>query len=277
MAEVTLGAIGLIGLASVFNSCVESFNFIKLGRKFSNDYEASGLELDLVQLRLSRWGEAVNIYGGSPHPDEQLIARILANISNAIEKAQQISEKYAAKHNVIDQDLYDIRDVNELGKRFKGLMVKRQREAKLSKKTTWALYEKTDFNELVQQTSRLVEQLVTLFPAPQPVQAQLCAQDLATLSPSANAQEMRIISGASANVDSDLNKAARQVLEKLGHTYRKNRVHPHANVIFGDVGQSSGEGARRHLYDENEVDSDANVVGGNMHNGLPEGFFRHRD
>ncbi|KAH6703050.1 prion-inhibition and propagation-domain-containing protein, partial [Leptodontidium sp. MPI-SDFR-AT-0119] len=42
--------------------CVDCFEYVQFGRHFGRDFETSQLALDCATLRLTRWGESVNIY-----------------------------------------------------------------------------------------------------------------------------------------------------------------------------------------------------------------------
>lgn len=53
---------GSIGIAAAFGACVDCFEYIQLCRHFGKDYQTNILIIDLLGLRLCRWGEAVNIY-----------------------------------------------------------------------------------------------------------------------------------------------------------------------------------------------------------------------
>src|SRR5664279_368405 len=67
MAEAFGLASSAIGIAAIFTTAVHCFEYIQLGRNFDKDFQTSLLTLNLLKLRLTRWGEAVNI-----HNDPQL-------------------------------------------------------------------------------------------------------------------------------------------------------------------------------------------------------------
>jgi len=56
MADLAIGALGLVGLVTLFDTCVSTFDRVQLGRHFSKDYQTADLEFRLVQLKLIRWG-----------------------------------------------------------------------------------------------------------------------------------------------------------------------------------------------------------------------------
>lgn len=78
MAEVFGIIAGAAGLAGLFTPCVECFEYIQLGRRFGKDYEACQIKLDIVALRLSRWGVLVGL-GENPNlyspPNQPQVSR----------------------------------------------------------------------------------------------------------------------------------------------------------------------------------------------------------
>ena len=62
MAEVFGIFVGAVNIATTFSAVIEVFDYVQLGRRFGRDYQTSQLKLTLLRLRLSRWGEAVDVY-----------------------------------------------------------------------------------------------------------------------------------------------------------------------------------------------------------------------
>jgi hypothetical protein len=61
MAEPFGIVAGAVGIAATFKACVDCFEYIQLGRHFGRDYQTDLLSLNCARLRLTRWGQAVNI------------------------------------------------------------------------------------------------------------------------------------------------------------------------------------------------------------------------
>jgi hypothetical protein len=55
-------AAGAVGIAATFTACVDCFGYVQLGRHFGRDFQTDLLTLNCARLRLTRWGQAVNIY-----------------------------------------------------------------------------------------------------------------------------------------------------------------------------------------------------------------------
>lgn len=57
-------AISVAGLVGIFNACMDCFEYIQLGRSFGEDFGKCMLRLDVVRLRMSRWGTAAGLSPG---------------------------------------------------------------------------------------------------------------------------------------------------------------------------------------------------------------------
>jgi hypothetical protein len=101
MAEPFDIAAGAIGIAAAFTACVDCFEYVHLGRHFGRDFQTDLLALNCARLRLTRWGQAVNIYEdpklGKPDatPAEIQIAKdTLYQILVLFADTEKISKKY---------------------------------------------------------------------------------------------------------------------------------------------------------------------------------------
>src|SRR5271155_746968 len=102
MAEAFGIFAGAAGLAGLFTPCVECFEYVQFGRRFGQDYERSLVKLDVVRLRLSRWGVSVGIVadpresrtsfptsqGGASDAELAMVKSVLGQIIDAFEEAQ---------------------------------------------------------------------------------------------------------------------------------------------------------------------------------------------
>lgn len=64
MAEFAGLSIGSVALTGLFNNCVDTFQYVQLGRNFGNDYESCLIKLGVVKLRFLRWGELMTVPDG---------------------------------------------------------------------------------------------------------------------------------------------------------------------------------------------------------------------
>lgn len=197
MAELAGLIIGSMALTGLFNKCVDTFQYIQLGRNFGNDYETSLLKLDVVKLRFTRWGELMTVRAGADpqnagsaaSPQEKEVAeRLLGQILDVFERARETSKTFrmigkpgelVADTQPRSGNLAALHDYlqSRMHKRCKDL----QRETSLTTKAKWALYKKTHFDRLVEDLTELVDALLSTFPASKESQRQLCAAEVSDI------------------------------------------------------------------------------------------------
>jgi hypothetical protein len=61
MAEPFGIAAGAVDIAAAFTARVVCFDYVQHGHHFGRDYQTELISLACARLRLTRWGEAVNI------------------------------------------------------------------------------------------------------------------------------------------------------------------------------------------------------------------------
>jgi hypothetical protein len=80
MAEL---AVGVVGLAGLFNNAVDNYGYIRLGQHYARDFETNQTKLVLSRLQLSRWGAALGL---DAYPNQ---ARSLPALSVSPHEVQQ--------------------------------------------------------------------------------------------------------------------------------------------------------------------------------------------
>ncbi|GME31684.1 uncharacterized protein LTHEOB_3110 [Neofusicoccum parvum] len=183
-------AVGVVGIAALFNNAVECFEYIQLGRNFGKDFGTSQLKLDNARLRLSRWGEAIQIHDAESLPPRET--------RQAGRNIGHILELFA--------------DAEGISKTFRGTATANTDLAKhtgLSQKTKWALYQKKHFEELIENITDLVDGLEKILPAPQATQSRLCEEEISTIGAQA---DLPLLEEVVVEQDPSLVDAIRKVL-----------------------------------------------------------------
>ncbi|KAI1388289.1 prion-inhibition and propagation-domain-containing protein [Hypoxylon trugodes] len=188
MAEAFGIVSGAVGIAGIFSTCVECFDYIQIGRRFGKDFQTELLTLSLLKLRLSRWGEAVHI-----NEDNQLgqPESLRDNVGLAKDTLYQIlvlladSEKVSSRYRLtakVGEDLSSLSstdleaNLGALDNRMRKLAAKRQKRTGLGKLTRWALYDKEHYSKLVEDISKLLTNLEETFSVPEANAHSLLAQ-----------------------------------------------------------------------------------------------------
>ncbi|KAL2154474.1 hypothetical protein VTH82DRAFT_3150 [Thermothelomyces myriococcoides] len=170
-------------VSSLFYSIIHNLELLQLPRNFGNELKVHRLRLELLRLRLSRWGQATGVCSVEPEGSDEdngesavfrekaeVIEDLLDTIKNLLEKATEESQKLAPKdiNGVTDQY---IDTENEFGPpRFKRLqfrihdLVKKRliRAGNHVKGAKWVLYKKEHCEALARQMTDLLGQLEKL-------------------------------------------------------------------------------------------------------------------
>ena len=183
------------------------------------------LALNCARLRLTRWGQAVNIYDdpklGRPDatPAEIQAAKdTLHHILRLFADTEKISKKYKLNANAGD-DLSTLSTddmdpaVMALSNKMKELAIRRQKGSSVLKTASWALYHRSELKELIENITSLIDNIEDLFPAPQS-QLALVKQETAEIQ---DKQALGLVESAAQGVDSLLQAAAKEAL--TGHQY----------------------------------------------------------
>ncbi|KAB2569002.1 Heterokaryon incompatibility protein s [Lasiodiplodia theobromae] len=172
---------------SLFNAALDCFERIQLARSFDQDFATHQLKLDIIQVRLSRWGEAAGIIqaaqdaqsttSGTARTTSKLIPiescdkvdELLRNIQILYEQARHDSEKIRPQTST-DEDVMD--PEKDMPPLMKSLRLKlrdclRKRGSQISNAAhgiQWSIYKKDQLQRLLDGISGLVEDLERLFP-----------------------------------------------------------------------------------------------------------------
>ncbi|KAG9228056.1 prion-inhibition and propagation-domain-containing protein [Amylocarpus encephaloides] len=201
--EIAGLTIGIAGLASIFNNIVDSFEYIRLARSFGRTFETNLLRLDVARLRLSRWGEAVGLSGNVTDQDTRqytsilsddviLVANdILGRILQLFAECEKVSSQFRMGKKPDDQSLQNYDERQDLGTastslhgKMRELSIKRQNRTALAKKVRWTIYSEKQFEELVNEITRLTDELMNLVPGEVELQKRLCHSEVVQISES---------------------------------------------------------------------------------------------
>ncbi|KAK6540704.1 hypothetical protein TWF694_008096 [Orbilia ellipsospora] len=232
---------GALSVAAIFTTCVDCFNYVQLGRRFGKDYQTSLLTLNVVQLRLSRWGEAINIYNdpqlGNPNATKkevQAAKDVLLQILLLFADTEKLSKKFKLEATRSeDLSVYSATDIDpvvmSLANKMRDLAFRRQKDASLLKVTRWALYNRQKFRELISDITTLVDGLEELFPPPAQQVERLAKQEFSEVD--CKEQELSLLENASEGVDDLLYNAAMEV--RKGHIYEQVTATDTSKVLDG--------------------------------------------
>ena len=166
--------IGGVSLISLFDSCMNAFDYIESAKTYGTEYQKSAVKLRAVQLRLSRWEESVKAAADPQSPlqigttDNGEVAQdLLGAISEGLKATERVAKLYKPKENApsAPQDSNEAKTIEFLGSKMRNMALSRQKHSSIKQKTRWALHDQRKFKNLIGDLSDYVNQLEALFPA----------------------------------------------------------------------------------------------------------------
>jgi Prion-inhibition and propagation len=177
---------GLIGLASLFSSCVECFSYIEAGRSLPAHLQTLAVKLDLKKAQLLIWGNAAGVLKtevAERHPrlDEaatfKLVEKALVEIKSLLSDADALRAQYGLDYDVNtatptgkDSDFHHDISSNSMGmfrmswRRFCAKFSPDRPGISISKKTKWAILDKDKFEDLLDLLSNFLDDLGRVLP-----------------------------------------------------------------------------------------------------------------
>ncbi|KAK7744366.1 hypothetical protein SLS62_010221 [Diatrype stigma] len=174
MATEVNTAIGL------FQFSVQTLGRIQLARELRDDFETHQLKLDIIQLRLSRWGEVINFEsidvtdGNAPEVqpfDEEhdegppSVVRVLSELQHRLYRAQREARKFEKDAGLkvpqgLNPEACMPMDLKKLRNRIKLSLSKRKAEASGAfESIKWVFYKKEHFDKFIASISELINDL----------------------------------------------------------------------------------------------------------------------
>ncbi|KAF2136438.1 uncharacterized protein K452DRAFT_292415 [Aplosporella prunicola CBS 121167] len=183
--EIASGAIG------IFNFAIDCIGRIQLARDFEDDFATYQLKLDLLQIRLSRWGEVAGINNNqisrpAPQPSSnkangddskgtdaspaKKAEEIIGCIEDVVYRAQRDAKKTKAKlaacsDQTLDPESYVPNDLKKIRAKLRECLRRRRAQVmKTASSIKWAFYDKNHLEKFINNISALVTELENLFP-----------------------------------------------------------------------------------------------------------------
>ncbi|KAM7192420.1 Prion-inhibition and propagation domain containing protein [Naviculisporaceae sp. PSN 640] len=170
-------AIGVVGIASLFTSCIEAFDIVVRAREFGRDFDLLCTQLSLQRVRLLLWGETIGLASELPptkspyyrrlERDDRIAPAIestLHHLRYLLQTADLITDRYTTQpgstteHVQVEpsKGLTIFRDTFDS---FKS-RIRRDHDAKSTWTVTrWAIHDLGKFRELITNIKDLIDGL----------------------------------------------------------------------------------------------------------------------
>ena len=235
-----------------FNAVVDYFGSIQMGQNLNGDLETNLLKLDVIRLRLSRWGQSVGLANindvnslegaGIPSDDLPRVSDLLAGILDQFADAERLSKRFRLRRGNSTAMLDPARELHGtsalLHQKMNDLVTRRNVPSQLNPKAELAIYEVRTFSRLIEDIGELVNDLVDLFPATHDIQRELAEQQVSEMKPIKGA--LTLLKKVAADEDSLLAETvAKAIRATTTTTYNNSVVFSGTNNGF-QVGNNSG-------------------------------------
>jgi len=220
MAEAAGLALSIVGVATTFDTVIKCLDYVRIGKNFGRDFEGCLLKLDNARLRLSRWGLAVRLscVGEETTLDQNTnftedslrkVKRRLEWIHGAIQDVEQQSQKFG--ESPVFSPASDLTP-SALPLHIKIDQIVQERRNKLSraKVAKWAIYDKSHFEEMIDNITEHTDALIKLFPKKDEEQDKHCKDETAALC-----EGLGILQRIIENQDKKLAEALQAILEPV--------------------------------------------------------------
>ena len=193
-------ALGVIGLASLFTTCVECFDYVEVGRTYGRDYEVLLTKLEVEKTRFLIWGDTVGII--EPRDNVRgltvnnlhitsTIERILGSIQAIFTDSETVLSRYGLEplppasnqyraitglsSNLMDRcrDSY-AKFLNRAG-RF-------QRKTTATAKIRWAIRDRSKFMVMISDLKDLIDGLMAIMPSAQSEERRILREQIDSIS-----------------------------------------------------------------------------------------------
>jgi hypothetical protein len=204
MAEAIGLVLGVGGLAGLFGATVDAFDQIKAAKSYSRDFEILSTMYDMRRATLLQWGTAVGLADGGASKTlsrwsnsdlRPLVERALNCIQMILTDTEELQEKYGLRRVQAQvEDQYEsfsllgtslsrqrLRDFKSSYNRFRTSIRDRQKNTSMMRKTQWAIFDRGEFRQLLQDLGVLIDDLYKLVPMSLIEQARLIEEDASTL------------------------------------------------------------------------------------------------
>jgi hypothetical protein len=280
MTEVAGLVVGGIALASLFDSCMNTFERLDAGKNCSRDYQEDALIITLLGSRLRRWEETYRKYAPSNTAhDGELAEQALASVNNNLESLCKTAERYQPKGKS--------NNVASMTEKLQEMQVSNTRSTSSNSKTKpslrskiiWALHDKEKVESIIRTVRFKIEELESLSQGLLPALQQSADADAEKLNllpaytqqnPNEpiknNDNDITILKHAATKVDPRFVEAI--IKASTGHFYENIVATDLVRQNSGDyiakdyVGPTSGA---RHCYQNIRAEGNARQQLGNMY------------
>lgn len=239
----------IVGVASLWQSCVQVYEIVESTRQYGVEYELLNVKFEVERIRLLCWGDAVGLVavqrqGPSATADSSLdvrlhredvrttVLRLLGCIQYLFEDTDRLQDRYGLQATPAPESLAPAgseqhhqgmsqsqRILNGVFKRaydtLRRMARERQRNTPLARRTVWAVRDRKKFEVLVAELRGFNDSLESLFPDAQRTAAEAMRSEV---DDAVQVRELQLLQEATAVEHRELSERTSLRLVELGAT-----------------------------------------------------------
>ena len=206
-------ALGAVGLAALFSTCVECFGYFRAAQTMERDSDILLVKLDIEKTRLLIWGDKVQILGDvdsglslllqTPSTSDSLritLGNTLLSIKRILTDSDKLVQKYGLSLDaVVGNQEIDFVSFNSMLlfqaalKRFRSRHSAFGRKPSALRKAKWAIQRKEVFQGLINDLKDLIDGLYEIAPVPREVVDYVVETDVGSID---NPEQLKLFEAA---------------------------------------------------------------------------------
>ena len=210
-----------IGIAALFKSCIECFEYFKAAPTLRKDFDLLLLKLDLEKERLLVWGETVGIgtqdckeelvFNGD-NKRQELAQRCLNAIKTLLDDAESLRSLYGVQLITTPTRTVCPPSISSNAfKRFRVRSARSSNEVGVLKKTRWAIHHAASFEKLVGHLRDLIDGLMRDAPGTPGSHEQKVQDDIASMAD--DIASLRLLSEACEDIYPNWSNTAKSAID----------------------------------------------------------------
>jgi hypothetical protein len=188
--EIAGMAIGAVSLLSMFENAITCFTRVRMAKSFGPDVQLFMIRLEVLHLRLTRWGEAVGLNKSSKDnkppvtslrtSDQALANKALKQIETRFEDAVKAVQDIDIGEDIAASTA-DAGDKKALVKGIRAMSIKRHPRTSVTSKAKWVIYQKDKLEVLIENLSKALNDLDHVLPAESRILTPICDDEASQL------------------------------------------------------------------------------------------------
>jgi hypothetical protein len=231
-----------IGIASLFSTCVECFDYFKAAQSLAKDLNILLVKLDIEKTRLLIWGNAIGILKVDENerapalrdpPKAAVVEETLKQIKELLLGTEKLQKTYGLKPATIDEGKRDPEantlsqnSMNDFRTSYKRFWVRNKASSgspSLVSKTKWAIHDKAKFEDLRIHLKEFVDGLYHVLPISKDSQDRTIQGDICSIL---DINRLKLVKSAcsESNYESWADMAREVIAESIAGTVDRRRT-----------------------------------------------------